>query len=362
MNRMRILVMSLLAALLLAAPAAHGAVSGVVVSQVYAGGGNAGASFTNDFVELFNRGSAAVDLNGWTVQYAPSASTTWQTTILTGTIQPSHYYLVQLASAAAIGAALPTPDATGTSNLAASGGKIALVHESAALACGATAGSCAATGKVEDLVGYGPASDYEGAGAAPALSSTTAATRGGAGCADTDSNADDISSATPAPRNSSSPTTSCGTPPPEESASQTAAVDIDIQPVLSIALERPTLSFGNAASGDTPASISERVTVTSNNATGYAVTVHRSVFAPDDLPLGISSTAPSGAQVGPSLVGGGIVAIPVAPNPDLVVGTSPARSGSGGDVWPTSIGFASALPVVAPGRYTASVTFTVIGR
>ena len=29
---------------------------------------------------------------------------------------------------------------------------------------------------------------------------------------------------------------------------------------------------------------------------------------------------------------------------------------------PTSVGFASALPPVSPGRYTATLTFTVIGR
>ena len=47
---------------------AHGASPDVVVSQVYAGGGNSGAPFANDFVELFNRGSTAVDVSGWTVQ------------------------------------------------------------------------------------------------------------------------------------------------------------------------------------------------------------------------------------------------------------------------------------------------------
>ena len=362
MYRIRLLVTFLLAMLLLAAPAAHGASSGAVVSQVFAGGGNAGASFTNDFVELFNRGSATVDLNGWTVQYAPAAGTTWQSTILAGSIAPGHYFLVQLASAAAVGAPLPTPDATGTTNLSVSGGKIALVHDATALTCGATAGSCSATGHVEDLVGYGSATDYEGTDAAPALSSTTAALRGSAGCADTDGNAADFSTATPTPRNSSSPAASCGSPPPVQSVSQPAAVDIEIQPVLSIALERPALSFGNAVSGDTPAAISERVTVASNNATGYALTVHRSVFVPGDLPLGISSSAPSGTLLGPLLAGGVRIAIPVTPAADLIVGTSSARSASGGDIWPTSVGFTSPLPVVAPGRYTATVTYTVIGR
>ena len=42
----------------------------VVVDQVYGGGGNAGATLTNDYVELYNRGTAAVDLSSWSVQYA----------------------------------------------------------------------------------------------------------------------------------------------------------------------------------------------------------------------------------------------------------------------------------------------------
>src|SRR2546423_5696301 len=93
---------------------AEGASSDVVISQVYAGGGNAGASYTNDYVELVNRGSSAVDLSGWTVQYATAAGTTWQTTALSGSAQPGRFYLVQLASAAAIGSAPPAPDAART--------------------------------------------------------------------------------------------------------------------------------------------------------------------------------------------------------------------------------------------------------
>jgi hypothetical protein len=141
-----------------------------------------------------------------------------------------------------------------------------------------------------------------------------------------------------------------------------AAVEIDIAPVMSIALERPTVSFGSAGAGDTPPAISEQVTVVSNNEAGYALTVHRSVFTPADLPLGIAGTAPSGTQLGGSLAGGARAAIPIAPAADLTVGTSSARSAGGGDVWPTTLGFTSALPVVAPGHYTATVTYTLIGR
>jgi uncharacterized protein len=243
MPRTRILLALFAVGALLVAPFAHGATSNVVVSQVFAGGGNAGASYTNDFVELFNRSAAAVDLSGWTIQYASAASTSWQTTALAGSIGPGRYYLVQLASTASVGAPLPAADATGTTNLASAGGKVALVRDAAALTCGASAGSCSSVPLVEDLVGYGSATDYEGVGAAPALSSTTAAVRAGGGCGDTNANATDFTAVAPNPRNALTPSASCaaGAPP---SLSASAAVDVDVQPVLSISLERSSLSFG----------------------------------------------------------------------------------------------------------------------
>jgi lamin tail-like protein len=144
MPRFRHLFMLALAVVLLAAPAARSVSSDLVIGQLFAGGGNANAPYTNDFVELFNRGSTRVDLASWSVQYASSAATTWQVTPLSGSVPPGGRYLVQLASAAAVGSPLPTPDATGTTNLAVSGGKVALVRTTTALACGASPGSCPA--------------------------------------------------------------------------------------------------------------------------------------------------------------------------------------------------------------------------
>src|SRR5207249_982486 len=47
--------------------------SAIVISQVYGGGGNTGATYTNDFIEIFNRGASSVSLNGWAVQYASAS-------------------------------------------------------------------------------------------------------------------------------------------------------------------------------------------------------------------------------------------------------------------------------------------------
>jgi uncharacterized protein len=342
-------------------PLARAASPDAVISQVYAGGGNAGASYTNDYVELFNRGASTVDLSGWTVQYASASSTSWQTTALAGSIAPGRHYLVQLGSTAAVGAALPAPDATGTTNLAASGGKIALVRNATALTCGGSAGSCSQAG-LADFVGYGSAADFEGAGAAPALDSTTADVRANGGCTDTDANAADFAALAATPKNSAVAASACGGAPVQTGGvTQTAAVNLDVQPVLSLALERTSITFGQALTGATPSPVSERVTVTSNDGAGYTLTVHRTAFTPSDLPLGLAATAPAGAQLGAGL-GGGLVAIPVAPAADLVVGTAQAATGSSGDAWPATVGFSAPLPAVASGRYAATVTFTAIPR
>ena len=96
-----------------------------MISQVYGGGGNAGATLKNDFIEVFNRGTAAVSLAGWSVQYASSGGTgAWTVTPLNAlTLQPGQYYLVQEAQGAGGTADLPTPDATGTIPMSGTAGR-----------------------------------------------------------------------------------------------------------------------------------------------------------------------------------------------------------------------------------------------
>src|SRR6266550_2311350 len=122
----------------------------VVISQVYGGGGNSGATFKNDFIELFNRGNGAVDLTGWSVQYAAAAGTTWTPTVLSGAIQPGQYYLIQEGPGAGGTVNLPTPDAAGSIAMGATAGKVVLTNATAALT-----GSCPSGITIVDLVGYG---------------------------------------------------------------------------------------------------------------------------------------------------------------------------------------------------------------
>ena len=351
MKRILLLVLLSALALLLAAASARGSGSGsVVVGEVFAAGGNSGAAYANDYVELFNRGASPVAIDGWSLQYASAASTSWQATALSGSIPAGGRYLVQLASGGANGAALPAADATGTSNLAVTGGKVAVVDAATALACGSSPGSCSAAPGLEDMIGYGSAADYEGSGAAPALSATTALARAGGGCADTDDNSADFATAAPNPLNSSAPASACAAPPPPNGPTASAGVDVDVQPMLSIALDHPTLSFPAAVPGTTPGPLPEHVTVTSNDSSGYTLTVHRTAFSPHDLPLGIGVAA------------GVLAAVPIAPAPDLQLASASGPSGAGGDNVATSVGFVSPLPVVPAGHYTATLTFTVIGK
>src|SRR5947209_20460458 len=97
-----LLILSLLALpfpkhLIQLVPSAEAAPSpNIVISQVYGGGGNAGATLKNDFIELYNRGNTTVNVTGWSVQYASSGGTTWtNSTTLSGSIAPGKYYLIQ---------------------------------------------------------------------------------------------------------------------------------------------------------------------------------------------------------------------------------------------------------------------------
>ena len=60
----------------LATGLSHAASPNIVISQIYGGGGNSGATIRNDFIELFNRGASPINVSGWTVQYAAASGTT----------------------------------------------------------------------------------------------------------------------------------------------------------------------------------------------------------------------------------------------------------------------------------------------
>jgi hypothetical protein len=185
--------------------------SGIVISQVFAAGGESGSPFRHDFVELFNGGSTAYDLAGWTLQLQSTDQTYyWTRILLNGVIEPGGYFLIQLAEGAE-GAALPVPDRVGYSELDAAAGHVALVASQAMLeGCGGET--------VIDSVGFGTSSLCHEHAAGPSPASLAALLRENGGCVDTNDNSADFSSGAPAPRNSSSPINDCAPPPPPPSA------------------------------------------------------------------------------------------------------------------------------------------------
>ncbi len=178
----------------------------LAISQVYTRGGDLGAAFRNDYVEIFNSGAAPIDLGGWSVQYAPLGAGPWQVSVLAGTVAPGGYHLVAEGSGGPQGANLPVPDSTGSVNLGSSTGKIALVRNTTPLA-----GNCPVGSFVNDFVGYGAGVDcFEGTGPVPPVASASGAShRQAQGCLDTDENATDFTTDIANPRTSASPTVDC---------------------------------------------------------------------------------------------------------------------------------------------------------
>ncbi|WP_220093696.1 lamin tail domain-containing protein [Flexivirga caeni] len=194
---------------LAAAPSAHAASANVVISAVYGGGGNSGAPYANDYIELYNTGSSTIDLSGWSLTYYAASGNSGGSTALTGSIAAGGHYLVQEGAGSGSSAALPTPDTTGTLNLSATAGSVVLGNGSSTV----------------DTVGYGAiSSSYVEGSPAPAPSNKLADSRT-TGCHDTDDNAKDFVNADPAPLNSTAPLAICGsggvTPPPPTGMSAT---------------------------------------------------------------------------------------------------------------------------------------------
>ena len=185
----------------------------LVISQVYGGGGNASATYTNDFIEIFNRGTTTVDFSvtPYSVQYAAATSnfSTNKTDITSGILLPGHYFLIQEASGGAVGAALPTPDATGSIAMSATAGKVALVNGTTAL----TLGGCPLSATIADFLGYGSTANCSET-APISVSGTNSNARSvirTVSCTDTNNNSADFSNPTTAPaaRNTATTPTTC---------------------------------------------------------------------------------------------------------------------------------------------------------
>ena len=219
----------------------------IVISQIYGGGGNAGALYKNDYVELFNSSDTAVNLTGMSLQYASATGSGWSTQNLSGSIPAGGYFLIQLAGGAT-GATLPVANLTGTINLATASGKIALMNTT-----NLNSASCPAAASVLDFIGYGSANCYEGQ-PTTALLVTTAAIRVQNGCGDSNNNNSDFTVGVLNPRNSNTRGVSCGPVSNNESGSDQEVGFCKIQFPMTLSVQTGTSTgdiFGYVEAGVT---------------------------------------------------------------------------------------------------------------
>jgi 5'-nucleotidase len=170
----------------------------LVISEVYGGGGNSGATYTHDFIELYNPTDAPISVDNWSVQYRSATGTTPTVTTLCGEVPAGGHYLVQEAPGAGGTTPLPAPDAFGDAAMSGSNGVVLLVDSATPVTA---QGNLAGSDLVVDAVGYGTTpTTFETVNTGVALTNTTAAGRDAAGT-DNDHNANDFSEAAPVPQN-----------------------------------------------------------------------------------------------------------------------------------------------------------------
>ncbi|MBY0260714.1 MAG: lamin tail domain-containing protein, partial [Phycisphaerales bacterium] len=169
----------------------------VRISQIYVSGGQTGATYRNDFVELFNSSSSPVDVSGWALQYA---STTGQFTQRVDfpaatSIPARSYFLVRLGGTATPGAGATYSgdfNPTTTYDMGASG-RLALV--TAATPSPFQLAICPGLPRanVADYVGWGDGvACFEGTPIGVSPGPVTALYRIVNGCTDTDRNFNDF--------------------------------------------------------------------------------------------------------------------------------------------------------------------------
>ena len=116
--------------LALIAASSAGAANDVRISQIYGGGGNSGAQFNADFVELFNNGSADVEVGGWTLSYTLTTGTfgNEQITLPAGTvIRSKGYLLVRMRARGTTGADYDADSGGPSVDMSPTAGNIALL-------------------------------------------------------------------------------------------------------------------------------------------------------------------------------------------------------------------------------------------
>jgi hypothetical protein len=232
---------------------------GLVISQVFGAGGNAGAPFNADFVELHNPTGSSISLAGTAIQYASAGGSVWSAKALPSVAIPAGgYYLIQTVPNGAVGADF-AEDLLLSPQISMSGtaGKVALTPFTTTLS-----GLCPST-DVIDIVGFGAAATCADGTPTANLSATLAAVRAGGGCADSGDDNTDLPTAAPAPRNLTAAARICECAANEsDSLAELGYCNLQFPITLSVDAGAPTdLIFGRVyeAGVTEPAGASSRI-------------------------------------------------------------------------------------------------------
>ena len=277
----------------------------------------------------------------------PQAARRGRRRLSPGQIPAGHYYLVQLSSAAAIGAALPAPDADRDDEPGRLRRQGRPRHRRRRALLRRRGGQLLGGSDRRGLRRLRLGERLRGLGGGRARSrSSTAAVRADGGCTDTDSNPTTSSVAAPTPRNSSAPGSTCSEASPPAGTSQAAGVDVDIQPVLSLVARASDdqLRVGvlrRHAGADLRARHGRQQQRGRLRADGAPHRVHAG--RPAARPREHRSRRRNARRVARRRRAGR--------DPDRARGRPGdrhdlgARSAAGGDAWPTTVGFTAPLPV-----------------
>lgn len=101
----------------------------ILIYEIYGGGGNSGAIYTNDYIVLYNNTNNDINLDGYSFQYASASTINFKLLSLSGIIYSKNYYLIALTSGTT-GNPLPvSPNFTGTINMAQTNGEVLIANK-----------------------------------------------------------------------------------------------------------------------------------------------------------------------------------------------------------------------------------------
>jgi hypothetical protein len=151
----------------------------VIITEVYGGGGNSGATIKNDYIEIFNTTENPVDISGWSIQYYTATGTSATITVIpTGSVIPAKsHFLIQQAAGTGGTLNLYEPNVIANIAMAGTSGKVVLFTTNSAQTLTADISSVTGNIHFKDYLPYGNTSTPVWGSSMAATTNTASASR-----------------------------------------------------------------------------------------------------------------------------------------------------------------------------------------